>query len=78
MVGSPPAGAGDTGSGPGPGGSHMPRSGWARAPQLLSLCSGAHEPQLLSPCATAAEARTPRARAPQQERPPQWGARASQ
>ena len=27
VVGSPPASAGDTGSGPGPGGSHMPRSG---------------------------------------------------
>ena len=32
-----PAGAGDTGSSPGLGGSHMPRSGWAREPQLLSL-----------------------------------------
>ena len=32
-----PANAGDTGSGPGLGGSHMPRSGWAREPQLLSL-----------------------------------------
>ena len=29
--------AGDTGSSPGLGGSHMPRSGWAREPQLLSL-----------------------------------------
>ena len=37
MVGSLPADAGDTGSGPGLGGSHMPRSGWAREPQLLSL-----------------------------------------
>ena len=37
MVESLPAGAGDTGSGPGLGGSHMPRSGWAREPQLLSL-----------------------------------------
>ena len=37
MVGSLPASAGDTGSGPGLGGSHMPRSGWAREPQLLSL-----------------------------------------
>ena len=27
----------------------MPWSGWARAPQLLSLCSGAHGPQLLRP-----------------------------
>ena len=32
-----PANAGDTGSSPGLGGSHMPRSGWAREPQLLSL-----------------------------------------
>ena len=44
MVGSPPAGAGGAGSGPGLGGSRVPRSGWAREPQLLglrvwSLCS---------------------------------------
>ena len=32
-----PANAGDTGSSPGLGGSHMPRSTWAREPQLLSL-----------------------------------------
>ena len=32
-----PANAGDTGSSPGLGGSHMPRSDWAREPQLLSL-----------------------------------------
>ena len=38
MVESPPANAGDTGSSPGLGGSHMPWSGWARGPQLLSLC----------------------------------------
>ena len=37
VVKSPPANAGDTGSGPGLGGSHMPRSNWAREPQLLSL-----------------------------------------
>ena len=37
VVGSLPAGAGDMGSGPGLGGSHMPRSGKAREPQLLSL-----------------------------------------
>ena len=49
MVEGPPADAGDAGSSPGPGGSHMPRSGWARAPQLLSLCSGAREAQLLRP-----------------------------
>ena len=37
MVESLPASAGDAGSSPGLGGSHMPRSGWAREPQLLSL-----------------------------------------
>ena len=56
---------------PGPGRSHMPQSNEARVPQLLSLCSRAHEPQLLSLRATTTEARTPRARAPQQEKPPQ-------
>ena len=49
MVESLPANAGDTGSSPGLGGSHMPRSDWAREPQLLSLRSDwAREPQLLS------------------------------
>ncbi|KAJ8785847.1 hypothetical protein J1605_006807 [Eschrichtius robustus] len=43
-----PANAGDTGSSPGLGGSHMPRSSWAREPQLpslhvWSLCSVAGE-----------------------------------
>ena len=71
VVGSPPASAGDTGSSPGPGGSHMPQSNWARAPQLLSLRSGACEPQLLSPSATTAEAHAPGARAPQWGGPPQ-------
>ena len=32
-----PANAGDTGSSPGLGRSHMPRSNWSREPQLLSL-----------------------------------------
>ncbi|KAJ8782248.1 hypothetical protein J1605_010227 [Eschrichtius robustus] len=32
-----PANAGDAGSSPGLGRSHMPRSNWAREPQLLSL-----------------------------------------
>ena len=45
MVEGLPANAGDAGSGPGLGGSHVPRSGWARAPQLglsvWSLCSAA-------------------------------------
>ena len=66
VVKNPPANAGDTGSSPGPGRSHMPRSNWARAPQLLSLC------------ATTTEARMPRACAPPQEKPPQWEARAPQ
>ena len=48
MVENLPANAGDTGSSPGLGRSHMPWSGWARAPQLLSLrvwslCSAAGE-----------------------------------
>ena len=43
-----PANAGDTGSSPGLGRSHMPRSDYARGPQLLSLrvwslCSAARE-----------------------------------
>ena len=37
MVESLPANAGETGSSPGLGRSHMPRSSWAREPQLLSL-----------------------------------------
>ena len=42
------ANAGDTGSSPGLGRSHMPRSNWAREPQLLSLsiwslCSATRE-----------------------------------
>ena len=38
VVENPPANAGDTGSSPGLGRSHMPQSSWAREPQLLSLC----------------------------------------
>ena len=43
-----PASAADTGSSPGLGGSRMPRSNWAREPQLLSLrvwslCSATRE-----------------------------------
>ena len=46
MVGGLPADAGDAGSGPGLGGSRVPRSGWAREPRVLglhvwSLCSAA-------------------------------------
>ena len=48
MVENLPANAGDTGSGPGLGGSHIPRSNWACEPQLLSLrvwslCSATRE-----------------------------------
>ena len=48
VVGSLPAGAGDTGSSPGLGGSRVPQSNWAREPQLLSLrvwslCSATRE-----------------------------------
>ena len=50
----------------------------ARAPQLLSMRSRAREPQLLSPRATTTEACMPRARVPQQEKPPQWETRAPQ
>ena len=49
VVKNPPANAGDTGSIPGLGRSHMLQSNWARAPQLLSLRSRAREPQLLKP-----------------------------
>ena len=49
VVGSLPVNAGDTGSSPGLGGSHMPWSSWAHAPQLLSLHSRAREPRLLKP-----------------------------
>ena len=48
MVENLPANAGDTDSSPGLGRSHMPRSNWAREPQLLSLrvwslCSATRE-----------------------------------
>ena len=44
----------------------------------MGLRSRAHEPQLLSLYATTTEARVPRARAPPQEKPPQWEAHAPQ
>ena len=59
VVKNPLANAGDMGSSPGPGRSHMSRSNEVCVPQLLSLC------------ATTTEARTPRRCAPQQEKPPQ-------
>ena len=49
MVEDLPASAGDTGSIPGPGGSHMPQSSKAHTPQLGSLCVRATESQLLKP-----------------------------
>ena len=49
VVKNPPANAGDRGSSPGQGRSHMPWSNKAHEPQLLSLHSRAREPQLLSP-----------------------------
>ena len=47
-----PANAGDRGSSPGLGRSHMPWSGWAREPQLLSLrvwslCSATREAAIM-------------------------------
>ena len=53
VVESLPANAGDTGSSPGLGGSRMPRSGWAREPQLLSL-------RVWSLCSATREARASR------------------
>ena len=53
VVENPPANAGDTGSSPGPGGSHTPRSNWAREPQLLSM-------RLWSLCSAKREAATVR------------------
>ena len=49
VVENPPPCAGDTGSIPSLGRSHMLQGDQARAPQPLSLCSGARKPQLLSP-----------------------------
>ena len=53
VVESLPANAGDTGSSPGLGGSHVPRSNWAHEPQLLSLC-------VWSLCSATGEAATVR------------------
>ena len=58
VVASPPADPGDAGSCPGPGGSHMLRGGWARAPWPLSLhirnlCSATGEAtKVRGPCTT--------------------------
>ena len=78
-----PANAGDTGSSPGPGRSHMPQSNQAREPQLLSLRSRAREPQPLSPraqssCSATREATTMRSlRTATEEQPPLAAARES-
>ena len=53
VVGSLPANAGDVGSSPGLGGSHMPRNNQAREPQLLSL-------RVWSLCSATGEAATVR------------------
>ena len=54
MVENLPANAGDMGSSPGLGRSHMPRSNWARESQLLSLrvwslCSATREAAIMRP-----------------------------
>ena len=56
VVERPPANAGDTGSCPGPGKSHMLRSGWARKPWPLSL----HVRRLCSTVGEATALRGPR------------------
>ena len=58
MVENLPVNAGDTGSSPGLGRSHMPWRGWAREPQLLSLrvwslCSAAREAAIVRGLRTA-------------------------
>ena len=58
MVENLPANAGDTGSSPGLGRSHMLRSNWAREPQLLSLrvwslCSATREAMIVRGLRTA-------------------------
>ena len=65
MVKSLPANAGDMVSSPGLGGSHMPRSNWAREPQLLlslrvwSLCSVTREAAIVRGPARRDEEWTP-------------------
>ena len=62
-VESLPANAGDAGSSPGLGRSHMPRSNWAHEPQLLSL-------RAWSLCSTTREAANERPAHRDEERPP--------
>ena len=66
-----PTNAGDTGSISDPGRSHMLQSNYARAPQLLSLCSRAWGPQLLTLVLQLLKPACPTAHALQQEKPPQ-------
>ena len=70
---NPLADAGDTGSIPGQGGSHMPWSSSAHEPQLLSLCSRARELRLWGPCASAAEACVPQGLRPVTREAPATG-----
>ena len=75
VVGSLPASAGDTGSSPGLGGSHMLRSGWAREPQLLrlrvwNLCSAARGATMVRGPCTAMKSGP---HLPQLERALAWG-----
>ena len=65
VVKNPPANAEDTDSIPGPGRSYMPQSN-------LSPCATTTEPVLWSLGTPTNEPTCPRARAPQQEKPPQW------
>ena len=70
--------AGDLGSIPGLGRSHLPQSNQAHAHQLLGPHARAYEPQLLSTCAVPAEAYVHRSCVPQQEKPLQEEAYALQ
>ena len=71
MVKNLPASAGDMGSSPDLGRSHMLLRHEAYAPQLLSLFSSAWELQLLSPQAPTTEACGPRACIQPQKKPEQ-------
>ena len=72
-----PANAGDTGSSPGLGRSHVPCSNWAREPQLLSLrvgslCSATREAAIVRGPRTAMKSgpRSPQLKALAQKRRP--------
>ena len=65
-----PVNAGDAGSSPGLGGSHMPRSNWAREPQLLSM-------RIWSPCSTTRGQDSERPAHRDEEWPPLAAARES-